>query len=127
YTFVTRAQDKSALHNTTGNSTAVTVDLKPPTPSPMLWATGGEPKKVDRGGGSFNWWAVMTAAEATDESGGIQYFFKCTNNGGFSSNWQSSRYYEVKLGGQSVIARFKVKARDLYGNETDWSSELPAN
>ena len=127
YTFVTRTQDKSPLHNTTGNSTAVTVDLKPPTPNPMLWATGGEPKKVDRGGGSFNWWAVMTAAEATDESGGIQYFFQCTNNSGFSSSWQSNRYYEVKLGGQTVIARFRVKARDLYGNETAWSSELPAN
>jgi hypothetical protein len=95
----------------------------------MQWASGGEPKKENRGvgGDQFNWWAVMTAAEATDESGGIQYFFQCTNNSGFSSNWQSSRYYEVKLGQQSVIAKFKVKARDLYGNETGWSSELPAN
>jgi len=127
YTFVTRARDKSTNHNTTGNSTPVTVDFNPPTPNPMLWASGGEPKKVDRGGGSFNWWAVMTAAEATDESGGIQYFFECTNNSDFSSGWQSNRYYEVKLGGPSVIARFRVRARDLYGNETGWSSELPAN
>jgi parallel beta-helix repeat protein len=126
YTFVARARDKSPNYNTTSNSTPATVDLKPPTPSPMLWASGGEPKKVDRGG-SFNWWAVMTAAEATDESGGIQYFFECTNNSGFSSNWQSNRYYEVQLGGQSVPARFKVKARDAHGNETGWSSELPAN
>jgi hypothetical protein len=126
YTFVTRARDKSPIHNTTADSNAVTVNLTPPTPDPMQWAAGGEPKKVNRGG-TFDWWAVMTAAEATDESGGIQYFFQCTNNSGFSSNWQSSRYYEVKLGQQSVIARFRVKARDLYGNETGWSPELPAN
>jgi hypothetical protein len=69
----------------------------------------------------------MTAVEATDENGPVQYFFQCTNESGFSSNWQSSRYYEVKLGGYSVPARFRVKARDRYGNETGRSTELPAN
>jgi hypothetical protein len=127
YTFVVRARDKSPNHNTTANSNEVTVDLKPPTPDPMQWALGGEPKKVDRGGGSFNWWAVMTAVEATDENGPVQYFFQCTNESGFSSKWQSSRYYEVKLGGQTVLARFRVKARDRYGNETGRSTEMPAN
>jgi len=131
YTFVARARDNSPNHNTTTDSNAVTIDLRdrtPPTPNPMQWASGGEPKKENRGvgGDQFNWWAVMTAAEATDESGGIQYFFQCTNNSGFSSNWQSNRYYEVKLGGQSVPAKFRLKARDLYGNETGWSPELPA-
>jgi hypothetical protein len=129
YTFVTRARDKSPQYNTTADSNAVTVDVNTPAPDPMQWAAGGEPKKENRGvgGDSFNWWAVMTAVEATDDSGVVQYFFKCTNNDGFSSGWQSSRYYEVKLGGQSVIARFKVKARDPSGNETGWSSEIPAN
>jgi hypothetical protein len=127
YTFVTRARDKSPIHNTTADSNAVTVDVNTPTPDPMQWATGGEPKKVNHGGGTFDWWAEMTAAEAHDDSGVVEYFFKCTNNDGFSSGWQSSRYYEVKLGGVSVIARFKVKARDPSGNETGWSSEIPAN
>jgi hypothetical protein len=127
YTFVTRARDKSPNHNTTADSNAVTVDVNTPTPDPMQWAPGGGPKKVNHGGGTFDWWAEMTAAEAHDNSGVVEYFFKCTNNDGFSSGWQSSTYYEVKLGGQSVIARFKVKARDPSGNETGWSPELPAN
>jgi hypothetical protein len=123
YTFVTRARDKSPIHNTTADSNAVTVDANAPTPDPMQWAS--VPKKVNRGG-TFNWWAEMTAVEAQDNSGAVEYLFRCTSDGRFSSGWQSSPYYEVKLGGWSVIANFKVKARDPSGNETGWSSEIPA-
>jgi hypothetical protein len=70
----------------------------------------------------------MTAAEAEDDSGqDVQYFFLCTTEFDFSSGWQSSRTYTVKLGQQSVIARFRVKARDANGNQTKYSSEVQAN
>ncbi|OHB73958.1 MAG: hypothetical protein A2Z25_05575 [Planctomycetes bacterium RBG_16_55_9] len=68
----------------------------------------------------------MTAVEATDPSGNVEYYFECTTESGFSSGWQSSRTYEVKLGRQGQGQRFRVKARDSFGNETAPSSLLPA-
>ena len=127
YSFVVRARDKSPNHNTTSNSVTATVDLQPPTPNPMKWAQGGEPDEVYRGGGSLTgYWAQMTAAEATDPDGDVEYFFECTSNSSFSSGWQSSTYYEVQIGRRGQLLRFRVKARDIYGNETGYSPELPA-
>jgi len=125
YSFVVRTRDKSPNRNTTGDSTEVTIDLYPPTPDPMRWES--VPDEIYRGGGTFDYWAVMTAAEATDPSGGVQYYFQCTTESGFSSGWQSSRTYEVKLGRRGQGHLFRVKARDIFGNETAFSSLLPAN
>lgn len=100
------------------------VDTDPPTPDPVQWAS--VPKEEPRGG-TFDYWAVMTAAVATDPSGGVQYKFECTTAGGFSSGWQGSPYYEVQVGRQDQRHRFRVKARDIHGNVSlNWSSELPA-
>ena len=68
----------------------------------------------------------MTAVEATDASGGVQYYFECTNESGFSSGWQSDPTYTIQIGGVHVNVKFRVKARDAYENETGYSSELPA-
>jgi hypothetical protein len=68
----------------------------------------------------------MTAAAATDPSGSVEYNFECTTDSGFSSGWQSARTYKVKVGRRGQAHRFRVKARDLYGNETAFSSLLPA-
>jgi hypothetical protein len=126
YTFVLRIRDKSPNHNTTRPSIAVTVDLKPPEPDPMKWAVGGEPREVLHAPyTTWDFWAEMTAAEATDASGTVQYYFQCTTESGFSSTWQSSRTYTVKVGRWQQYHRFRVKARDLYLNETGWSPLLP--
>jgi parallel beta-helix repeat protein len=125
YSFVVRARDKSPNQNTTGDSVEVTVDLVPPTPDPMQWAVGGEPREVHHGSGNWDYWAEMTATEATDESGTVLYYFRCTTEGDFSSGWQSSQTYKVPVGRENQRHRFRVKARDLYGNETGWSLELP--
>ena len=124
YRFVTRSRDKSPNQNTTANSIEVTLDLEPPTPTPMRWES--EPKEVYHGGGTFDYWAKMTAVEATDPAGGVEYFFECTTESGFSSGWQTSRTYEVKIGRRGQGQRFRVKARDSYGNETAPSPLLPA-
>ena len=127
YGFVVRVRDKSINHNTTGDSTVVSVDLQGPSPDPMQWAPGGEPKEVYRGGGTLQgYWAVMTAVEATDASGAVEYYFLCTTESGFSSGWQSSPTYEVKIGRKDQFQKFRVKARDIYGNETAFSPEMPA-
>ena len=124
YTFRVRARDKSPARNATYYSDEVTVDMLPPEPDPMTWEI--EPAKIRIGGGSFNYHATMTAVEAADENGPVEYFFWCTSESGFSSGWQSERTYTVLLGGPHVYATFRVKARDAGCNETVWSSELPA-
>ncbi len=101
------------------------VDTTPPVPNPMQWAEGGEPKEI--GDPPFNISATMTAEVATDPSGGIQYYFDCVDESGFDSNWQGSPSYTVLIGTSGQGLRFRVKARDILGNETGWSPTLPAN
>lgn len=126
YSFVVKVRDKSPNQNTTSDSVQVTIDLQPPTPDPMRWAPGGEPHEVSGGGGTFDYYAEMTAAEATDPGGNVQYFFECTSRSGFNSTWQSSSTYRVKIGRSGQNQTFRVKARDIYGNQTAPSPELPA-
>ena len=102
-------------------------DTTPPEPNPAQWARGDAPREVYKGGGAFDYWAQMTAAEAIDDSGPVEYFFKCTTESDFNSGWQSSRTYNVLVGRSGQGQRFRVKARDVYGNETAWSEELPAD
>ena len=125
YSFVVRVRDKSPNQNTTGDSKEVTVDLQPPTPDPMEWALGGEPREVNKGGGTFDHWNVMTAAEVTDPSGGVEYYFECTTESGFSRNWGASPYCEVLVGRPGQGHRYRVKARDKHKNETAYSPLLP--
>jgi parallel beta-helix repeat protein len=126
YSFIVKVRDKSPNLNTTSDSVQVTVDLQPPTPDPMRWASGGEPHEIYGGGGTFDYWAEMTAAEATDPSGGVQYYFECTKESGFNSGWQSSSTYRVKIGRSGQAQTFRVKARDIHGNQTAPSPTLPA-
>jgi len=100
------------------------IDDVPPEPDPMRWAVGGEPKEIECGG---YYCATMTAEIATDPSGGIQYYFECTDESGFSSAWQGSPTYTVTIGPSGHNYRFRAKARDFYHNETGWSPELPMN
>jgi hypothetical protein len=124
YSFVVRVRDKSPKRNTTADSTQITVDLQPPTPDPMQWET--VPHETYYGGGTFDYWAEMSAKEATDPTGGVEYYFECTTASGFSSGWQTSRTYKVQVGRRAQGNRFRVKARDRHGNETAPSSTLPA-
>jgi hypothetical protein len=102
-------------------------DNNPPIPDPAQWALGGAPREVNIGGGEFNFWVQMTAIEATDDSGSVEYFFECTTESGFSSGWQTSNEYSVLIGRGEQNLRFRVKARDLYLNETDFSEERTAH
>jgi len=105
-------------------------DTTPPEPDPMQWASGGEPKEIVC---SPYYCATMTARTATDPSGGIQYKFQCLEYpdfypDGFSRDWESGASWTVPVSvysGQDY--RFRVKARDFHGNETDWSPALSMN
>jgi hypothetical protein len=101
------------------------IDTTAPEPNPAQWASGGQPQEISCPGG---YCATMTAETATDPSGGVQYEFQCTDESGFSSGWQGSPSYTVLVGtfdGHNYT--FKVRARDIHGNETGWSPELPMN
>jgi parallel beta-helix repeat protein len=126
YSFVVRVRDKSPNRNTTADSPEVIVDLEPPTPNPMQWAAGGEPREIYGGGGTWDYYAEMTAAEATDTSGGVEYYFQCTTQSGFSRDWDTSPYHKVLVGRTGQGHHFRVKARDIYKNETAYSPLLPS-
>ena len=101
------------------------LDTTPPEPNPMEWAPGGVPKEIQCPGG---YCATMTAKTAEDPSGGIQYEFQCTDESGFSSGWQGSPSYTVLVSTYSGHNyTFKVRARDIHDNRTDWSIALPMN
>ncbi len=141
YSYRVRARDRSLSQNETPWSvvawatTLVPPDITPPTPNPMEWDTVTDPNGFDGtprevygygGGGSFDYWAEMRAVVATDASGVVEYFFECIDApgiwpGGFSSGWQVSNFYRVQVGRRGQGLRFRVRARDLYHNETGWS------
>jgi hypothetical protein len=105
-------------------------DMNAPTPNPMEWdATvdannwDGRPHEVSGGGGTFDFYAEMTAIAATDDSGGtVWYFFECTTESGFNSGWITENIYSVLIGRSGQGLAFRVKAKDEFGNETGWSS-----
>ncbi|HDZ69234.1 MAG TPA: hypothetical protein ENH43_02310, partial [Phycisphaerales bacterium] len=90
YTYRVQARDESPSQNTTALSdpnSATTIDVTPPTPDPMTWAT------VPYATGATS--ISMTATSAIDNSGGtVEYYFTCTAGGGNNSNWQLSTTYE---------------------------------
>ena len=137
YSYRVRARDRSSNLNTTPWSETIVVrtlvapDLIPPTPDPMQWDPtvvdpngDGTPHEEFGGGGSFDYYAVMTAVVATDAGGGpVEYFFECTTESGFSSGWIATPTYRVLVGRQGQGHRFRVRARDQFGNVTAWSPE----
>jgi len=112
-------------------------ERNPPQPNPMQWDTADDPNGPAGWGGrpfevyvpaSFGWAARMTAIQATDDSGYVEYFFDCVSSvsawdKGYDSGWTTERTYQVLIGTRPSLfdIRFRVKARDAYGNETGWS------
>jgi hypothetical protein len=117
YTFRVKARDADG--NETEWSEEVSViasdDLEPPLPDPAEWF---ETPTIDLDG-----LVSMEAEEATDDNGPVEYFFECVTNELFSSDWQTETLYEIEGGLTAGIEyEFRFRARDKYGNMTDWSS-----
>jgi len=132
YCYRVKARDKSPNQNETVWSpiacatTLIPAETIPPTPNPMLFDPNGVPTEIFGGGGPFDYYATMTAVVATDASGGVEYLFQCIDEPALSSGWQAANTYTVAIGRGGQGLRFRVKARDQYGNETGWSPALPA-
>jgi hypothetical protein len=93
-------------------------DSTPPTPNPMAFLQpGGSPTPVNTSSIS------MTAAQASDAFGAVQYYFYASGTGSNSSGWQASRTYSDSGLEANRNYSYKVKARDLSisKNETVYS------
>lgn len=95
-----------------GTVPVISSDTTAPTPNPMGWAVvpAAESSTV----------ITMTAQTATDDSGVVQYQFRCVSGGAgcVDSPWQSGPSYQAT--GLSAHSRygFVVVARDASGNQT---------
>jgi hypothetical protein len=99
----------------------------------MQWES--EPREVYHSETS-DYWAEMTAVEATDASGGVEYYFECVSDSRYSSGgegdtggtqWRTDRTYKVRVGQKGRYFKFNVRARDIHHNQTAPSyPDLPA-
>ena len=101
-----------------GSVPAGSVDNTPPSPATMSWhapplATG--PSTIS-----------MTAVEATDDSGSVEYYFACVAGGSgcTDSGWQSSRSHTASGLSADMFYSYTVKARDATGNQNNSSSSM---
>jgi hypothetical protein len=93
------------------------VDFLPPDPSPMTFTINPTPVSTTA--------IVMQAAETTDDTPPIQYFFDYfTGSGGHDSPWQTSRDYTDTGLLPNRPYNYRVKARDsaVMVHETGYSA-----
>jgi len=62
---------------------------------------------------------IMSATPLSDV--GVEYFFECTKGPGHSSDWQSAPVYGDSGLAPRTAFSYRVKARDFYFAETEWS------
>jgi len=96
-------------------------DNTPPSPNPAQWVLA--PLEIYGMDGISDSRIEMEAMEATDDSGIVEYYFECTTDSDFSSGWISDNKYSFLINQSGQGLRFRVKARDLFYNETEWSDE----
>jgi len=94
-------------------------DATPPSPNPLTWAT------APHATGQTS--IAMTASSAMDASGGIQYYFDCQTSGGHDSGWQMSATYEDMNLSPNTTYQYRVRARDSFDNQTDYSDSAFAH
>jgi len=98
--------------------------------------TGARPRPLGVLPGRLQWrerprvqegtFSVTMAAESVSGTSGAEYLFECVAGGGHSSSWQSTpAYTDVGLSPATGYT-YRVKARDRYFDESDWSEPLSA-
>jgi chitodextrinase len=99
----------------------IEVDITPPSPATMAW------QAVPYATGTTS--ISMSAVQATDDSGPIEYYFSCVAGGSGCSNsgWQSSRTHSATGLAEGTSYSYKVRARDSLGNENEYSVTLAAS
>jgi len=93
-------------------------DTTAPTPNPMQFSGMADVQSRSQ--------IVLNAVTATDPSG-VEYLFECAQPVGCpGSQWQASTRFVATNLSAGTIYQFRVKARDLVGNETQWSPTISA-
>jgi C1A family cysteine protease len=106
------ASGRSRDFNNNGIPDDCEPDTTPPTPNPMAFAEpAGLPTALDTSTIS------MTAAQATDSFGAVEYYFHASGADSSSSGWQAARGYTDSGLQTNRNYSYKVKARDLSVNE----------
>ncbi|MHC4153548.1 MAG: right-handed parallel beta-helix repeat-containing protein, partial [Planctomycetota bacterium] len=84
-------------------------DFQPPIPNPSRWDV--EPYSIS----ITPPYTIAMSAEATYDAWGwgIQYYFKCLSDDGYTSGWQSSRTYDLTGLSLGTEMCFRVKAREV--------------
>jgi hypothetical protein len=95
-------------------------DITAPTPNPMSFQLSPSGLPVPMSTSQV----TMTAAEATDPSTPVQYYFSVSGVGGHASGWQTSRIYTDTGLQTNRYYAYRVKARDSRGNETSDSPSV---
>jgi hypothetical protein len=131
YAYRVKARDLSSRTNETPWSdwayvmTQTPIERIPPTPNPMTFDPNGMPTEVNGGAGYTDIYIEMTATTATDDSGGILYYFECSDSQ-YSTGWVANPVYRPFIERRNSGFKFRVKARDANGNETAWSPWIMA-
>jgi hypothetical protein len=114
YGYQVKARD--AVSNETAWSAVGTAtpagDLIPPSPSPMTWDVA--PAAI------LDNTIVMTATEATDPNGPVEYYFDNTTNGN-NSGWITSTTWTNTGLTMGATYGYRVWARDSLENTGQWS------
>jgi hypothetical protein len=95
-------------------------DVSAPSPATMSWQAAPSANNASS--------TSMTAVEATDDSGNVEYFFSCIAGGGgcIDSGWQSSRSHTAYGLDANTFYSYRVRARDAFGNENSASPIMGA-
>jgi len=123
YCYQVKARDSSpnlneTAYSTTECATTAQVDVDPPTPDPMTWAT------VPYATGPTS--IAMVATTASDSSPPVEYYFDCTTAGGHDSGWQTSTSYEDTGLQCETQYTYRVQARDSVPNTGSFSTSESA-
>ena len=90
-------------------------DINAPIPDPSEWEI--EPRISSSASISMK---AETAFDAWSRED-VQYYFECITPGGHSSGWQAGREYTDSGLTLDVGYGYRVRARDGFGNVTEWS------
>jgi hypothetical protein len=110
YAYRVKARNKANLMETayseTRSATTLAPDTTSPSPDPAAWQT--QPYALPPAS------IRMVAATASDESG-VEYYFACTSNPAYSSDWQDSPVYQASSLPEGFYS-FVVRVRDKSPN-----------